>query len=121
MAKVYIVHLISLRLGADPEEFERLVIERLPQLPMFEGWKTRVLKGESGDRPGKYAVLLEVDDLDALYRYDTGDGNQTPDAERFFAEHPEIIDAMQGWAALATPYWEGIGIYTNYEVLAETQ
>ncbi len=68
MAKVYSVHLISLRLGVDPKEFERLVIEGLPNAPQFPGWKTRVLKGESGDRPGKYAVLLEVDDLETLYR-----------------------------------------------------
>ena len=118
MAKVYSVHLISLRLGVDPKEFERLVIEGLPNAPQFPGWKTRVLKGESGDRPGKYAVLLEVDDLETLYRFDDGSGTPTPAAEQFFAEHPEMSETMEKWSKLATPFWEGIGIYTNYEVIA---
>ena len=118
MAKVYSVHLISLRLGVDPKEFERYVTEGLPDAPGFPGWKMRVLKGESGDRPGKYAVLREVDDLETLYRYDDGSGTPTPAAEQFSAEHPEMADIMERWAKLATPFWEGIGIYTNYEVIA---
>ena len=36
MAKVYSVHLISLRLGVDPKEFERYVTEGLPDAPGAE-------------------------------------------------------------------------------------
>ena len=121
MAKVYGIHLISLRLGVDPAEFEEFVVTTLPRLSNFEGWKTRVLKGDRGDRPGQYAVLIEIEDEATRDRFARGDGVETPDFERFVAEHPEMVDAMKKWSQYATPYWEGIGIYTDYTVLAEAR
>lgn len=118
MAKVYGIHLISLRLNADPSEFERYVSERVAQLPTFPGWTLRVLKGERGDRPGQYAVLFEIDDIETRDRFAPPDGEPTPDSERFFAEHPEVLAVMENWSQYATPFWEGIDIATDYVVIA---
>jgi hypothetical protein len=36
---------------------------------MFEGWTTRLLKGERGVRAGKYLVVFEIVDREARDRY----------------------------------------------------
>jgi hypothetical protein len=53
MARVVGLHEIELRPEADPVEFERVAAE-VVSLPMFEGWTTRLLKGERGVRAGRY-------------------------------------------------------------------
>jgi hypothetical protein len=56
MARVVGLHEIELRPEADPVEFERVAAE-VVSLPMFEGWTTRLLKGERGVRAGKYLLV----------------------------------------------------------------
>lgn len=50
MAKIYGVHMISLRSGVTAEDFDQFVAETVPHEVSFPGWTMRVLKGERGDR-----------------------------------------------------------------------
>jgi hypothetical protein len=59
MARVVGLHEVELRPGADPAEFERVATE-VVSLPMFEGWTTRLLKGERGVRAGKYLLVSRL-------------------------------------------------------------
>jgi hypothetical protein len=68
MARVVGLHEIELRPEADPVEFERVAAE-VVSLPMFEGWTTRLLKGERGVRAGKYLLVFEIVDTEARDRY----------------------------------------------------
>ncbi len=67
MARLVSIHEIELIDGADAVEFERLVAEGAPQLPV--GWKSRLLRGDRGERAGKYAILYEIDSPEARDRY----------------------------------------------------
>jgi hypothetical protein len=68
MARVLGIHEIELRPEADPVEFERVAAE-VVSLPMFEGWTTRLLKGERGVRASKYLLVFEIVDTEARDRY----------------------------------------------------
>ncbi len=68
MARLVGIHEIELVEGADPVEFERVFAESAAQ-PELPGWKTRLLRGDRGERAGKYAVLFEIESPEARDRY----------------------------------------------------
>jgi hypothetical protein len=121
MAKIYGVHTISLRLGASAEEFERFVNEEVNGMSMYDGWKLMVLKGDRGDRVGRFLVLFEIDDVASRDRYAPADGSTTPETERFLQNHPELQTIAERWSQFATPFWEGIDAATDYAVIAESR
>jgi hypothetical protein len=69
MPKLFGLHEIELQPGVEPDEYERFFAEEVA--PKFElpGWNTHLLKGDRGERAGKYLVLLEIDSLEARDRY----------------------------------------------------
>src|SRR5919206_4944825 len=100
MARLVSIHEIELAEGADAVEFERLVAEGGPQLPV--GWKSRLLRGDRGERAGKYAILYEIDSPEARDRYFPADGQRSEDFYRFEAEHPAASEAGQRLQAYLT-------------------
>ena len=113
MARLVSIHEIELAEGADAVEFERLVAEGGPQLPV--GWKSRLLRGDRGERAGKYAILYEIDSPEARDRYFPADGQRSEDLDRYEAEHPAAAETWQRLRGLVT----GGEVYTDYLVVVE--
>ena len=113
MARLVGLHQIELPEGADPVEFERLFAESAAQ-PDLPGWKTRLLRGQRGERAGKYAVLFEIESPEARDRYFPAEDQESEDLDRFNVEHPAAAEIWQRLYA----FW-GSDVTTDYLVVVE--
>ena len=119
MAKVFGLHEIELRPGADPAAFEQLVAGAA-DLPQFEGWTPYLLKGERGERIGKYMLLIEILigwsrvmlALAARDRYAPADGP----SEEAQAMDRQAASFWDRWRELATAPGEDT-VFTDYVVV----
>jgi hypothetical protein len=111
MAKVYGLHEIELRPGADPAAFEQLVAGAA-DLEGLEGWTSYLLKGERGERKGKYMLLFEIESLAARDRYapDSGPSADMQELER------QAASFWERWRELATAPGED-AVFTDYVVV----
>ena len=57
MSKVFGMHMIALKPGAKAADFEKFVTKEIYPRPSLAGLKTYLLKGDRGDREGKYLML----------------------------------------------------------------
>ena len=114
MARLVCIHEIELAEGADAVEFERLFTEGAT-LPELAGWKTRLLRGDRGERAGKYAILYEIESPEVRDRYFPAEGQGSEDLNRFEAEHPAAAEAWQRLQAFLT----GGEVVTDYLVVVE--
>jgi hypothetical protein len=64
MAKVYSLHMIALKAGASGSDFERFFREEIKRLPGPSGLTMRLLRGDRGDREGKYLVMFEFESVE---------------------------------------------------------
>ena len=118
MAKVFGPHIVMLRSGVDPEEFEEWAAEALPRMPCLEGFKHYILKGIRGDREGRYLWIIEIESVEANYRY-YPDSGPTEELLAFEAAHAEELQAF--WEQWLTFSYDMDGaVFTDYVVLAET-
>jgi hypothetical protein len=111
MAKVYGLHEIELRPGADPAELEQLMASAAGE-PSPPGWTAYLLKGERGERKGKYLVLIEIESLDARDRYEPDSGPTAEAVELYRKTAP----FWERWRALATAPGEDT-VFTDYLVV----
>jgi hypothetical protein len=114
MARVVGLHEIELRPGTDPTEFERVAAE-VVSLPMFEGWTTRLLKGERGARAGKYLLVFEIVDQEARDRYFRAEHQGSDEIGRSEEQNRQAADAWERLHALGVDS----DITTDYVVVAE--
>ena len=63
MSKVYAFHMVALKAGASGPDFERYCREELKSWPL-SGMAMRLLKGDRGDREGKYLVMFEFESVE---------------------------------------------------------
>jgi hypothetical protein len=113
MARLVGIHEIELAEGADPVEFERVFAESAAQ-PELPGWKTRLLRGDRGERAGKYAVLFEIESPETRDRFFPAEDQRSEDLDRFQAENPAADEIWQRLYA----FW-GSDVTTDYLVVAE--
>ena len=114
MARLLGIHEIQLVEGADAVEFERLFTEGAAQLDLA-GWKTRLLRGDRGERAGKYAILYEIESPEARDRYFPAQGQWSEEGERYQAEHPAEADFWQRLQA----FYSDSEVVTDYLVVVE--
>lgn len=112
MAKVYGIHEIELRPGADPAALEQLFAAGA-SLPSPEGWTFYLLKGERGERKGKYLVMVEIESLAARDRYQP-DSGPTAEAQALDAH---AADVWARWQQLATVPDGQDDVFTDYVVI----
>lgn len=110
MARVLGVHEIELTAGTDPEEFERaaaaVFAARSP-----DGWVTRFMKGERGQRAGHYLMLVEIGSIEERNRYYPAEGRVAEDVmNEYDRNHPEEAAA---WDRL-TPMIVDLSAATDY-------
>ncbi len=82
--------------------------EEVYALPQAEDMKFYLLKGDRGDREGKYLWMIEFPTLAARQRYFPAPNETTSEAERVLASMASIFEK---WETYATPI--NI-IYTDY-------
>jgi len=114
MARLVCIHEIELANGADAVEFERLFTEAVKQ-PEIPGWKSRLLKGDRGERAGKYAVLFEIESPETRDRYYPSEDQESEELNRFDAENPAAAEAWQRVQAS----FAGSTVVTDYLVVVE--
>jgi hypothetical protein len=125
MAKVFGMHMIVLNPGVSEEEFEKFATEAVPKMPLWEGWKSYLLKGDRGDREGKYLWLIEIDSVEARDRIMPSHNVASEEAqqrgEALSAEEKQQQQEMAEKLATFTPSIVGENtVYTDYVVIAET-
>jgi hypothetical protein len=111
------MHEIELRPGVKPEEYEQFYTNELASLPELEGWKTHLLKGDRGERAGKFLLLFEIESEEARDRYFPRPEEESEEVRRFLEQHPEAAAAWEKESTFLTdPYPR-----TDYIVVVEHQ
>ena len=90
MAGVFAIHDLELKPGVTEEELQKfseefVVIYRVP------GQEIHLLKGDRGERAGKYALLVEFDSVETRERYFPGTGPEYPPTE----EYQQLVAALE--------------------------
>ena len=110
MSRVFGMHMIALKPGVKVEDFEKFVTEEV-SLPSLEGLKGYLLKGDRGDREGRYLMMFEFESVEVRDRYFPSPGEMSKEAQQAF--EAEAV-AMEKWETFATPLSV---IYTDYVVV----
>jgi len=113
MSKVFGIHTVALKPGVKAEDFEKFVPEEMYPLPSFEGVEIYLLKGDRGDREGKYLWVVEFASAEVRRRYFPSPGEMSPEAQQAFGGWEK---AFEKWETLATPINV---IYTDYVVVGK--
>jgi hypothetical protein len=92
------MHMIALRPGVKAEDFEKFVIEEVYPLPWLS--EVYLLKGDRGDREGKYLVMYEFESVEARDRLFPSPGEMSEEAQQSFESLAPIFEK---WATFATP------------------
>jgi len=113
MSKVYGLHTIALKPGVKAADFEKFVAEAIASSFRMEGAEIHVLKGDRGDREGKYLYLIEFASLEARQRYFPAPGEATEEAQQILAS---MAKTFEEWDTYATSISV---IYTDYVTVGE--
>ena len=113
MSKVFGMHMVALRPGVKAEDFEKFVTEEMYSLPSPEGIESYLLKGDRGDREGKYLVVSEFESVEVRDRYYPSPGEMSEEVQRLFAPYAAV---WEKWETFATPVDV---IYTDYVVVGK--
>jgi hypothetical protein len=112
MSKVYSLHMIALKAGASGPDFERFFREEIGPVPGPGGFTMRLLKGDRGDREGKYLLMFEVESVERRNQLFPEAG---PAARQMSPELMQWMGAagptLARWNEYATPF---DAIYTDY-------
>ncbi len=116
MARVLGVHKVGLRPGVDLAEFERFAVEEVyPAVEQIPGLRYRLLRGEKGDRKGRYLELYELDSVERFRSYFPED---KPDGSEEVQRHLErMAPIMAKWNTFALSVTDPT--FTDYVVLGE--
>ncbi len=118
MARLYGMHELELREGVRPEDFERFVTEELSQMLLREGQQIYVLKGDRGDRAGKYVFVFEYDSVESRDRDSPGSNQDSEELMTWLAEHYAEVGALfDRLSTFVEPDWDIGHHYTDYVVL----
>ena len=97
MAKVFGIQEIELRPGVKGEEFERYFREEIGTIaPVFPGWKMFLAKSDRGARNGKYAIVFEIESVEARNRMNPMPDVQSEELLRLLQESG-MGKAMEKW------------------------
>ena len=102
MGKVYGIHELELNPGVDEDSFVQFFNCELAQAYAEMGWKLMLLKGDRGQRAGKYGVLFEIESRAARDRISPAHNVESEEARRWEAEHKEQeAYLMKKWASFS--------------------
>lgn len=111
MSKVFGMHMIALKPGVKAEDFEKFVTEEVYPLFSLEGTESYLLKGDRGDREGKYLVMYEFESVEVRDRFFPSPGEMSKEAQQLFESWAATSEK---WDSFATPM---DAISTDYVVV----
>ena len=115
-AKVYGIHMITLKPGVTDVEFEKFVTEKILPNWNMPGWKMSVIKGDRGDRIGGYIVLLEIESVAYRDKMAPLNGPFSEELEKHWGALNDKIGAE--WDKLSTR--PGLNsFFTDYYVIGQ--
>ena len=83
MAKVLGIHQLELKSGVTAEAFEKFFQEEyLTKHPSFPDVTPSLLKGDKGERVGKYLLIFEFDSPEARARFFVDEAERPPEVEQ---------------------------------------
>jgi hypothetical protein len=113
MSKVFGMHVIALKPGVKAEDFEKFVTEVVNSLTPLPGMKEYFVKGDRGDREGKYLFVTEFESVETRDRYFPSPGEISDEVNQVLGS-AEWVAAAKKWDEFATPMSV---IYTDYVVV----
>ena len=119
MPKLYGMHQLELRPEVAPDTFERFVTDELRHLLQREGQRIYVLKGDRGERAGKYLFVFEYDSVEQRDRDTPASNQDSEELKQWLADHEEQVGRL--FAQLSTyvlPGWDIGEHYTDYVELS---
>ena len=118
MTRVFGMHEIELNPGVKEEDFENFFLNEVAKTPFYPGWSFRLLKGDRGERKGKYLMLVDIESVEARERFSPGPNQGSEETNQFDQEHrDELAPVFQKWSTFS-PTQVGVNSnYTDYLVL----
>jgi hypothetical protein len=118
MGKLYCIHEMELHPGVDEAKFIQFFNQEFTEIYQAIGWNLSLLKGDRGQRVGKYAVLINIQNREARDRISPGHGELSEEAQRVYAEQNERFDGVFSKWATFSPTDMGAHLeYTDYIVV----
>ncbi len=108
MSKVFGLHTIALKPGVDAKDFEKFVADAVSSFPPFAGVEFYLLKGDRGDREGRYLWAIEFASIEVRQRHFPAPNEMSPEAQQQMASWAPFFEK---WETYATPINV---IYTDY-------
>jgi hypothetical protein len=115
MAKVLGIHRLELKTGVDEQAFEQFVTETLA--PIYHQYEPRqrayLIKGDRGERAGQYALLIEIESIEAR--------------DDIYPVEGQISETIERVVAATAPVWDKLNTlvetfpdprHTDYVVMA---
>jgi len=102
-AGVYSLHMLALKAGASRPEFERFFREEIESAQAPSGLTLRLLRGDRGDREGKYLLMAEFESVERRYQLY---GEAGPGARK-------VSDEVMLWMGAAAPILARWNEYTT--------
>lgn len=115
MAKVLGMHIVDLKPGANEQEFEEFFqTDVLPVYRKVPGQTAHLLKGDRGERAGKYLLLIELESPERRDQIYPSEGVIAEDVQQLVGN----IDPL--WAKLSTLVVDFPDPkYTDYVILSD--
>jgi hypothetical protein len=115
VAKVFSLHEFELRPGVEPAELERVFRAEVAPSPSLPGFRASLLRGDRGERDGRFLVLMEMESEGTRDRYFPEPDGRSEEFLRFMEQHP---DTAAAWDAI-TSLTVQPAPYTDYVVVVE--
>ena len=113
MPEEILIEPVTLRPGVTEADFERFVTEQYYAMTRLSGEEGYLLKGDRGDRAGKYMLLIAYDSVEVRNRRSTSGGELSREM-RQWADSSLVQTTVAQWDSLAHT-----GLYTSYVVLGQ--
>ena len=98
MAKVLGMHRIELKPGCDSNEFEELMMrDVLPVYRKVPGQTVHLLKGDRGERSGKYLLLIELESVEARDHIYPSEGVVAEDVQQLIGNIDPLWEQFYGF------------------------
>lgn len=107
MAKIYGISPIELCEGVKSEDFEAFWLSEYGPQGAILGWTSHLLKGDRGERVGKYTVMWEIPSIETRDRITSADNNLTELGKQLLGTH---FDKMNEKLSKFVTHWA----FTDY-------
>ena len=113
MPEEVLIEPVMLRPGVSEADFERFVTEQYYAMSRLSGEEGYLLKGDQGDRAGKYMLLIAYESVEVRNRRSTSGGELSREMQKWL--HSSLVQTtVTKWDSLAHT-----GLYTSYVVLGQ--